>query len=72
MDNAYHTDFAYHSDICRSVYIFHTILFTPVATHGHSLSIRDGWKASLPSSFMFVRTFGDEQAQSCNERKIEN
>jgi hypothetical protein len=38
IDNVYHTDFAYHSDICHSVYIFHTKCFTPVTTHGHSPS----------------------------------
>jgi hypothetical protein len=32
----HHMDFTYHSDICRSVYIFHTNFFTTVATHGHS------------------------------------
>jgi hypothetical protein len=42
IDNVYHTDIAYHTDICRSVYMFHTIFFTPVATHGHSPS--DGMK----------------------------
>jgi hypothetical protein len=26
IDNVYHTDFAYHCDICRSVYMFYKIL----------------------------------------------
>jgi hypothetical protein len=38
IDNVYHTNFAYYSDICRSVYMFHTKKFTPAATHGHSPS----------------------------------
>jgi hypothetical protein len=39
IDNVYHTNFAYHSDICCSVYMFHTNFFTSVATHGHSPSV---------------------------------
>jgi hypothetical protein len=30
-------NFIYYSDICRSVYMFHTNFFNFVATHGHSL-----------------------------------
>jgi hypothetical protein len=32
--NVCHTDFAYHSYVCRSVSMFHTF-FATVATHGH-------------------------------------
>jgi hypothetical protein len=39
IDNVYHTDFVYHSDVYRSVSMFHTNFFTPVATHGHSPSL---------------------------------
>jgi hypothetical protein len=33
----YHTIFAYHSDICRSVYMFHTIFLIPSQRTGTHL-----------------------------------
>jgi hypothetical protein len=38
IDNVCHTDFAYHSDVCRSISMFHTF-FTHVATHMHRPSL---------------------------------
>jgi hypothetical protein len=37
IDNVYHTDFAYHSDVCRSVSMFHTIFLLPSQRTGTHL-----------------------------------
>jgi hypothetical protein len=41
IDNVCHTDFAYHSDVCSSVSMFHTVFFISVAKHGHEPSKTD-------------------------------
>jgi hypothetical protein len=34
------TNFVYHTDVCRSVSMFHINFFTTVATHGHLPSLK--------------------------------